>query len=178
MGMLVAKHGPCPLSKRRRPAFHTLAWSVIGQQLSSKAAAAIVRRVAEIVPSPFGPESFLSTTPERLRQAGLSQRKSQCLITLAERVASEHISFASLKHMGDEDVIAALTEVSGIGRWTAEMFLIFGLGRPDVLSLGDAGLKRATALLYGDGTDLAEQGEAWAPWRSVASWYLWRHLDG
>jgi DNA-3-methyladenine glycosylase II len=178
MRRLIATHGPCPLSKRRGPAFHTLAWSIIGQQLSSKAAAAIVQRVRDIAPTPFKPEDFILTTPERLRAVGLSTRKAECIIGLAERVVAGSLSFGSLRRKDDEDVIAILTEISGIGRWTAEMFLIFGLGRPDVLSLGDAGLQRAAVMLYGDRANLEEQGETWAPWRTIASWYLWRHLDG
>lgn len=178
MDALIIRHGPCSLSTRREPAFRSLAWSIIGQQLSAKAAATITNRVAALVPDPFEPQNLLRVSPDQLRQAGMSGRKANSLIALAELAASGALSFDSLHEMDDEDVIAELTQVSGIGRWTAEMFLIFGLGRPNVLSVGDAGLQRAVRMLYGEFATLENLGEKWSPWRSVASWYLWRHLDG
>jgi DNA-3-methyladenine glycosylase II len=177
MDALIARHGPCALSTRREPAFRSLAWSIIGQQLSAKAAATITNRVAALVLHPFVPQNLLRVSPDQLRQAGMSGRKANSLIALAELAVSGVLSFDSLHEMDDEDVIAELTQVSGIGRWTAEMFLIFGLGRPNVLSAGDAGLQRAARLLYGEIATLENLGERWSPWCSVASWYLWRHLD-
>ncbi len=177
MDALIIRHGPCSLSTRREPAFRSLAWSIIGQQLSAKAAATITNRVAALVPDPFEPQNLLRVSPDQLRQAGMSGRKANSLIALAKLAASGSLSFDSLHEMDDEDVIAELTQVSGIGRWTAEMFLIFGLGRPNVLSASDAGLQRAARLLYGEIAMLENLGERWSPWCSVASWYLWRHLD-
>jgi DNA-3-methyladenine glycosylase II len=177
MDALIIRHGPCSLSTRREPAFRSLAWSIIGQQLSAKAAATITNRVAALVPDPFEPQNLLRVSPDQLRQAGMSGRKANSLIALAKLATSGALSFDSLHEMDDEDVIAELTQVSGIGRWTAEMFLIFGLGRPNVLSASDAGLQRAARLLYGEIAMLENLGERWSPWCSVASWYLWRHLD-
>lgn len=90
---------------------------------------------------------------------------------------SGELTLAKLRHLDDEKIIDSLTAISGIGRWTAEMFLIFGVGRPNVLSLSDAGLKRSAHLLYGEDADLEQLGHFWTPWKSVASWYLWRNLD-
>lgn len=177
LAALIKKNGPCSLYSRRGPAFHTLAWSIIGQQLSTKAASSLVQRVSTVVPRPFRPRYFASLRPEQLREVGLSMRKATCLITVAHRMGSGEITFAKLRHKSDEDIVLDLTQISGIGRWTAEMFLIFGMGRPDVLSLSDAGLQRAARSLYGNNADLNLIGQAWTPWRSVASWYLWRHLD-
>lgn len=177
MDALIIRNGPCSLSTRREPAFQSLARSIIGQQLSAKAAATITNRVAALVPHPFVPQNLLRVSPDQLRQAGMSGRKANSLIALSELTASGTLSLDSLHGMDDEDVIAELTQVSGIGRWTAEMFLIFGLGRPNVLSISDAGLQRAARLLYGEDVPLDRLGETWSPWCSVASWYLWRHLD-
>lgn len=177
MDALIAKHGPCSLSERKESAFRALAWSIIGQQLSAKAAATITSRVEKIVSSPFMPQNVMRVSSDQLRQAGMSARKASSLIALAELSASGRLSFDALHEMDDEDVIAVLTQVSGIGRWTAEMFLIFGLGRPNVQSLGDAGLRRAARLIYGEGMPIESLWDRWSPWCSVASWYLWRHLD-
>lgn len=177
MASLIRRHGPCHLAYRRGTAFHTLTRSIIGQQLSAKAAASLVKRVSTVVPPPFRPRAFSLLSPEMLRSVGLSFRKSSCLIELAHRMSTGEFALSKLRHLDDEEVIESLTAVSGIGRWTAEMFLIFGVGRPNVLSLGDAGLQRSARLLYSQDANLDELGLAWHPWASVASWYLWRHLD-
>lgn len=177
MASLIRKHGPCYLSSRKRTAFHTLAWSIIGQQLSSKAATSLVKRVSTVAPLPFRPKHFSSLTPEMLRGVGLSLRKATCLVSLSHHMNSGELTLAKLRHLDDEKIIDSLTAISGIGRWTAEMFLIFGVGRPNVLSLSDAGLKRSAHLLYGEDADLEQLGHFWTPWKSVASWYLWRNLD-
>ncbi|MCX5815263.1 MAG: DNA-3-methyladenine glycosylase 2 family protein [Proteobacteria bacterium] len=160
--------------------FHPLVTSIISQQLSAKAADTIENRIAEIVSIPFLPTELLSTPVELLRAAGLSWPKARYIHELAQRVSDGRLSFSNLESEKDDDVIAALVDCPGIGRWTAEMFLIFGLKRLDVLSLGDAGLQRAARLLYGvdkekDGL-LASVADLWRPYRSVASWYLWQHL--
>lgn len=179
MARLVADYGSCPLAERESVPFHTLARSIISQQLSAKAADAIERRVAQIVQAPFSPDEVLAVSVESLRSAGLSARKAGFLRQLAEHVTTGRLNFDALAAYPDESVIIALTELPGIGRWTAEMFLIFGLKRPDVLALGDAGLRRAAKMLYqdSDGGVLARVSGAWRPYRSVASWYLWKHLD-
>ena len=182
MKRLVADHGPCPLAEWEYWPFHTLVTSIISQQLSAKAADTIEQRVSEIVTVPFHPDGFLRTPEEALRGAELSRAKVRYIRELAQRLADGRVSFAKLEPLNDDAVIAALIDLPGVGRWTAEMFLIFGLKRLDVLSLGDAGLQRAARLLYDntqDTTDLLERiGAVWRPYRSVASWYLWQHLGG
>lgn len=177
MAALIGQHGPCSLPARPFEPFHTLAASIISQQLSAKAADTIERRVAQLVPPPFLPTDMLRVSAEQLRAAGLSLRKVAYIHELAGRVIDGRLSFEALACADDESVIGALVELPGIGQWTAEMFLIFGLRRPDVLSLGDAGLQRAARLLFGDDARLEHVGQSWRPFCSVASWYLWRHLD-
>jgi DNA-3-methyladenine glycosylase II len=176
MARLVATHGSCPLGKRGFRPFQTLVTSIISQQLSAKVAHSIENRVLNVVPT-FCPTGFLSTSFETLRGAGLSMTKVKYIKEMAERVAEGRLNFDALTHLPDDEVITALTELPGVGRWTAEMFLIFGLKRPDVLATGDAGLQRAVRLLYGDDATLENTGPLWKPYCSVASWYLWRHLD-
>lgn len=177
MADLIEQHGPCSLPERPFEPFHTLTTSIISQQLSAKAADTIERRVAQLVPSPFLPVDMLRVSTEQLRAVGLSLRKAAYIHELAGRVIDGRLSFEALASTDDESVIAALVEIPGIGRWTAEMFLIFGLKRPNVLALDDVGLQRAVRLLYGDCCALAHLSPAWRPFSTVASWYLWRHLD-
>jgi DNA-3-methyladenine glycosylase II len=112
-----------------------------------------------------------------LRKAGLSAAKLRCITELSRRSTDGRIDFEAIGEKRNEEIITALIETPGIGRWTAEMFLIFGLKRPNIMSFGDAGLQRAARLLYGKDADLAVISESWSPYRSVASWYLWQHLD-
>lgn len=180
MARLVSDYGPCPLGKRQSNPFHTLARSIISQQLSAKAADTIERRVSQITPAPFSPDEILTVPIESLRGAGLSTRKAGFIRQLAVHITTGRLNFDELAASPDESVIIALMELPGIGRWTAEMFLIFGLKRPDVIALGDAGLKRAAKMLYQDFDEnggLEQVSGAWRPYRSIASWYLWRHLD-
>lgn len=181
MKRLIRKHGPCPLAAREFEPFHMLANSIISQQLSTKAAAAIKQRLGVLIPPPFAPNGFLQISTEQLRAAGLSQAKSRYILALASRVCDGRFLFDEMISKDDEAVIRTLAECPGIGRWTAEMFLIFGLKRLDVLAVGDAGLQRAASLLYGkkrkSKTLLPKVAEAWRPYRSVASWYLWRSLE-
>ncbi|HEX2932795.1 MAG TPA: DNA-3-methyladenine glycosylase 2 family protein [Candidatus Binatia bacterium] len=181
MRRLISRHGRCPLADREFEPFHMLANSIISQQLSTKAAATIKQRVGVIVGVPFQIEKILAVSPEQLRSAGLSAAKARYIRELAERVSDGRLNFAELVACDDESVIEKLIEVPGIGRWTAEMFLLFGLKRLDVLALGDAGLQRAARLLYGKKRKslalLPRVAEAWRPYRSIASWYLWRSLE-
>ncbi len=181
MKRLVARHGPCPLAEREFEPFHMLANSIISQQLSTRAAASIKRRVGELLGVPFQAQRTLSLAPRRLRGAGLSEAKTRYIRELAARVGDGRIDFSRIICLDDEGVIEKLIEVPGIGRWTAEMFLLFGLRRLDVLALGDAGLQRAARNLYGRGRKsdslLPRVAEAWRPYRSVGSWYLWRSLE-
>lgn len=176
MARLIVEHGSCPLADREFRPFQTLANSIISQQLSAKAADTIERRVQAIVPD-FTPAGFLAAPPEALRTAGLSSAKARYILELAQRVTDGRLNLEAMQEAPDADVIAALVDLPGIGQWTAEMFLIFGLSRPDVLSLGDAGLQRAVRRLFGEEAKLQEVGRVWRPFSSVASWYLWRVLD-
>ena len=177
MARLVRKLGNCSLGSRAFRPFHALTTAIISQQLSVKAAETIASRVAIHAPRPFEPDAILAVAPESLRAAGLSGAKTKYIHGLARRVEDGSLDFARIRKLHDEAAIAALTEVPGIGRWTAEMFLIFTLKRPDILSLGDAGLSRAVRILYGDTADMQHIAERWRPYRSVACWYLWKHLD-
>ena len=182
MATLIRTHGPCTLNRRTSDLFHTLVVSIISQQLSAKASDTIERRIAECVPYPFNAEKMVCVPPELLREAGLSSRKVAYILGLAERVNGGSLTYEALASKSNDEVMTALMELPGIGRWTAEMFLIFGLKRPDVMALGDAGLQRAAKMLYpkasSNGNALEKVSERWKPYRSVASWYLWRHLDG
>jgi DNA-3-methyladenine glycosylase II len=178
MAQLVLRHGPCTMMDKQYQPFETLAASIIGQQLSVKAADTIEKRVLAITGGAFTPEGILSVEPESLRACGLSNAKVKYVRVLAERVVAGRMDFDAMAAEPDNEVVVkTLVESPGIGRWTAEMFLIFGLKRPDVLSLGDVGLQRAARQLYGEGETLATVGERWAPYRSIASWYLWQSLD-
>lgn len=177
MAKLVQAHGVCKLGTRAYQPFHALTTAIISQQLSTKAAATIASRVALLTSRPFEAGALLALAPETLRAAGLSGSKARYIHELARRVEDGSLNFMQIRKLSDEAVIAALTEVPGIGRWTAEMFLIFTLKRPDVLSPGDAGLSRAVRLLYGEAADMLRIAERWRPYRTVACWYLWRHLD-
>lgn len=177
MARLIQVHGRCLVAERKTTAFQTLATSIISQQLSARAADTIRQRVVALLPG-FTASGLLQVPPEQLRAAGLSSRKVRYLIELSQQVQDGRLVFEELHRHSDEHVIATLTDLPGVGRWTAEMFLIFGLKRPDILALGDAGLQRATRLLYGETARLEEVGQKWHPYASTASWYLWKHLDG
>jgi DNA-3-methyladenine glycosylase II len=177
MAGLIAAHGRCPLGGKALDPFETLATSIVSQQLSTKAADSIKARLCAISPG-LAPEGLLAAKPEDLRAAGLSGAKTRYILELAKSAADGSLDFASLRRLPDEEVADVLIKMPGVGRWTAEMFLIFGLRRPDVLSPGDAGLRRAARLLFGEDALLEVVSEPWRPHRSVASWYLWKHLDG
>ncbi|KIL39803.1 hypothetical protein SD70_17805 [Gordoniibacillus kamchatkensis] len=178
MARLTALIGTITFGKRG-DLFGSLAKSLVAQQLSVKAAATIVRRVGEVC-GEWTPEALLAAPEEGLRAAGLSKQKLGYIQGLAQAVLRKELDDEALRNMSDEEAIAALTKVKGIGRWTAEMFLIFSLGREDVLSLGDAGLRRAARWLYAEregDVDLAQLGEKWRPYRSIASFYLWEAVN-
>ena len=184
LGRVIEHHGICGLGGKRRDPFHVLTTSIISQQLSTKAADTIQGRVHAAVGTRkwLKPQHLLDISHEELRACGLSNAKAKWLKALAARTNSGEFSFARLRQLDDEAAIEVLDELPGIGRWTAEMMLIFALGRADVFSLGDAGLRRAVNLLYNDGEPLDEDqtlevAARWAPYRSVASWYLWRSLE-
>ena len=175
MEKLIAVHGSCPLADTCYRPFQTLARSIIGQQLSAKAANTIGSRVRKVIKGELVPKRIHDTPVEIFRAAGLSQAKAKYLKELARRVLSKELDFSKLKDKTDEEVINNLIALPGIGRWTSEMFLIFGLKRQNVIALDDAGLRRAVKLLYEEELETCQ--DRWQPYRSIASWYLWQHLD-
>jgi DNA-3-methyladenine glycosylase II len=165
----------------RGDAFSTLARAIVGQQISVKAAQSVWDRlVAEL--AGMSPTLLADADLARLRTCGLSAQKASYLLDLAQRFSSGALDVTRWTALDDEALISELTQVKGIGRWTAEMFLIFYMTRPDVLPLDDIGLQRAMGLHYNAGRPLSKLkmrriARNWAPWRSVATWYLWRSLD-
>lgn len=160
--------------------FRTLVRSIVGQQISVKAADAIWRRLMMVCPD-CRPAQIVAIDEASLASCGLSKRKVDYLQDLAFHFLTRKIRFDCWKGMTDEEVIADLVQVRGIGRWTAEMFLIFNLLRPNVLPLDDAGLQKAVSTLYFSGepvsrSDIRKIAAHWEPWCSVATWYLWRSL--
>lgn len=179
LGALIERAGPLRLPDGREP-FAALVRSIVGQQLSMAAASTIWLRVVALA-GEVTPEAFVRLSAEELRGAGLSRAKAAYVHDLATRVLEGELDLGALPALSDDDVIAEVTKVKGIGRWSAEMFLVFSLGRPDVLALDDAGLLRAAGWLLGLGRaatrgELAEAGERWRPYRSLASLYLWHAL--
>jgi DNA-3-methyladenine glycosylase II len=161
--------------------FRTLVRSIVGQQISVRAAQAVWERVRAVLDE-IAPSAAIDAGPERLLGCGLSRRKVEYILGLAEHFASARLLPQQWHAMEDEQIIAQLVGVRGIGRWTAEMVLIFSLLRPDVLPVDDLGLQRAVSLSYRNGRRVSERAlrrisKAWQPWRSVATWYLWRSLD-
>ena len=182
---LIDRAGPFALEVRKlHDPFEALARNIIFQQLHGKAAAAIHARVLAL----FGggrllPAHILEAPDEDLRGAGLSASKLAALRDLAAKTADGTVpTLARLRRMPDEEIVARLTEVRGVGRWTVEMLLMFGLGRPDVLPVGDYAVRKGFAVTYGlaempKPKELEAFGERWRPYRSVASWYMWRALE-
>ena len=167
--------------RSRGDAFNTLARAIVGQQISVKAAQSIWNRLVERVGG-VTPESLRAVHRARLRACGLSTQKMAYLTDLAGKFLDGTLDPGHWNALDDEVLIAELTKVTGIGRWTAEIFLMFYLARPDVLPVGDLGLQRAIRLHYNRGrlpsvARMHRIGAAWAPWRSVATWYLWRSLE-
>jgi DNA-3-methyladenine glycosylase II len=169
----------------RGDAFTTLARSIVGQQISVKAAQSVWDRFAALVegaPGRILASAVLDTEVESMRAAGLSGRKVEYLLDLAQHFETGQVHVRQWQQMDDEAIIEELVAIRGIGRWTAEMFLIFHLMRPNVLPLDDLGLIKGISINYFSGEPVSraearEVGEAWAPFRSVATWYIWRSLD-
>ncbi len=177
---IIARHDGLALGSRG-DAFSTLARAIVGQQISVKAAQSVWGRF-ETRLGGVTPAAVCRTRHASLRLCGLSTQKAAYLKDLAARFSSGALDPSRWNELDDEGLIAELTRVKGIGRWTAEMFLIFYLARPDVLPLADLGLQRALRVHYNRGRPLTlarmqRIGKTWAPWRSVATWYLWRSLD-
>jgi DNA-3-methyladenine glycosylase II len=185
LGTAIKRIGACGLSNPPEwELFEGLVRAIAGQQLSVKAARTIFLRVKALAGGEAGctPAGLLAVSPEALRGAGLSNGKVAYVRDLAARVASGTLSLEALVRLNDDEVMEQLTAVKGIGRWTAEMVLIFLLRRPDVMPVDDLGIVRAVQRLYGlrarpSAKKLLQVAEAWRPWRSVACWYLWASLD-
>jgi DNA-3-methyladenine glycosylase II len=164
------------------PEFHSLAEAIVYQQLNGKAAVTIFNRFAELAGNPVTPQGILGLTDAQLRAVGLSKQKSSYLRDMAERAVSGQLDFSKLHELSDEEVIDHLTQVKGVGVWTAQMFLMFTLKRPNVLPTGDFGVQMAIKKHYNKRktpkpAQMEKIARAWEPYRSVACWYLWRSLD-
>lgn len=187
MALVVEKYGDIVWAQAP-DLFEDLVESIISQQLSGKAAKTIFGRFKDLYPSTAlgtiafpTPKQILATPHEKLRAVGLSNAKARYVKSLAEFVDTGQLVLDELKDKSDEEVITSLTRVKGIGRWTAEMILIFSLGRPDVFSMGDLGLKKAISKLYKvdmkDLEKIEKISDAWSPYRSLACRYLWKSLE-
>lgn len=183
LAALIRKHGECGLARAQRSDhFSALVRAITGQQLSTKAAATIFGRLVLLMPDGVTPEALSTLTDAQLRAVGMSRQKIAYFRDLCEKATNGIVPLDALDAMSDEDVIAALTKVKGIGRWSAEMFLMFRLHRPDVLPVDDLGIVNAIKNVYRlrkrpDADRIRKIGAAWQPYRSVACWYLWRSLD-
>ncbi|MFC1499743.1 DNA-3-methyladenine glycosylase family protein [Candidatus Zixiibacteriota bacterium] len=186
LGKMIDRVGPITLPlKRFQSPFRYLTEAITHQQLNGKAAATIFGRFTALFEGKRfpTPEDVLATSDEALRSAGLSRSKSAAIRDLAEKVLDGSVPSATrLKRMSDDEIIKRLTEVRGIGPWTAQMLLIFALGRPDVLPVTDYGVQSGFRIVYGleehpTPNMIMEQGELWRPWRTVASLSLWRAVD-
>ena len=181
MAAIVRAVGPFGLELRGEP-FGALIRSIVHQQLAGAAARTIERRVLALFGGRYpAPAELAAADPEALRAAGLSRQKLAALLDLAAKALDGTVVLEELRSLPDEAVVEQVTRVRGIGRWTAEILLIFSLGRPDVLPVDDLGVRRAVERAYGlaglpDAAALEGIGEAWRPYRSVAAWYLWRSL--
>jgi DNA-3-methyladenine glycosylase II len=187
LARVIDERGPLDLDARVRgrpqDAYGALLRAIVGQQLSVKAARTIYERFTAI----FGgktptPEELLEVDADTLRSAGLSRAKANYVRSLGEHVISGELELDRLDELSDDEIMAELTAVKGLGEWTAHMFLLFHLGRPDVLPVGDLGVRRAVERLYGlealpSVAELEALGERWRPYRSLASLYLWESLD-
>ena len=183
------------------PTFHSLAEAIAYQQLNGKAALTIFQRFTDLAGDPLTPEGILGLTPEQIRSVGLSKQKSSYLIDMAERAHRGELAFTRLPEMSDDQIIEHLTQVKGVGVWTAHMFLMFTLRRPDILPTGDFGIRMAIFKHYLDKArrnrsnnsaqskaakrkiilpkpeQMEKIANSWVPYRSIACWYLWKSLD-
>jgi DNA-3-methyladenine glycosylase II len=187
LARLIDEIGPLSVKRRRRgrpdDAYGTLVRSITGQQLSTKAAATIYARVTALYDGRTPtPEEIIATDPQRLREAGLSGAKTAYLRDLAEHIVDGELPVDELAQMSDEQVYETLIAVKGLGRWTIDMFLMFHLGRPDILPVGDLGIRKAMQIHYGleelpKAPEMEKIAEAWRPHRTLACLYLWESLD-
>lgn len=184
LGAHIRKLGATRPSFGPRDPFHALVRAVLSQQLSTKAADTIERRVLALVggESGFTPASLLALDPAAIRAAGVSGTKIAYLRDLAAHVMDGTLDLHGLRHKTDEEIVVEITAIKGFGRWSAEMFLMFCLHRPDVFPVGDLGIAKGMRILTGmkcrpKPRTMVRAAEAWRPYRSIASWYLWRLLE-
>jgi len=178
---IIDRVGPCRI-EYGDPTFHSLAEAIVYQQLNGRAAVTIFKRFTDLAGLPLSPEGILKLTEVQMRSAGLSKQKLSYIRDLAARTKAGELNFERLGEMSDAEVIEHLTQVKGIGVWTAHMFLIFTLRRPDVLPTGDYGVRAAIMKAYRKRKlpkpdQMEKIAKEWAPYRSIACWYLWRSLD-
>lgn len=182
MREIIRSVGPFTLRPKRNH-FQTLASSIVSQQISTAAAQTILQRLHDhLQPNGWDPHAIAELDLETLRTLGVSRQKGTYLLDLAQHVASGRLDLKNVARKSDDAVVEALTEVKGIGVWTAQMFLIFSLGRLDVLPVGDYGIRKAVQLQYQldelpSPAEVTAIGQPWRPYATVASWYLWRTLD-
>ena len=182
LGGIIHRVGPYRMAYRE-PVFETLVRSIVYQQLSGKAALTIFNRLLEAAKAPpLTPHTVLKLRPQRMRSLGLSAQKLTYIRELARMTRDGHVDFARLPGLADTQVVEHLTPVKGVGVWTAQMFLIFALRRPDVLPTGDLGIRAAMKKAYGldalpKPAEMERIATPWRPYCSVASWYLWRSLE-
>ena len=183
LAQIIARVGPCRL-QYRDPVFATLVRSIVYQQLSGKVASVILERLISALPErEITPAAILALTPEQMRALGLSRAKTAYVRDLAQRTLAGDLVFQKLAALSDDEVIAYLTQVKGVGVWTAHMFLIFALRRPNVLPVGDLGVRAAIKKAYRlrslpTPEKMQKIAQKWEPYASVATWYLWRSLEG
>jgi|SRR5579871_6346497 len=183
LSSVIERVGPFRI-EYREPEFQTLVRSIVYQQLSGKVASVIFNRLLDALPGrKLTPKGILKLKPEQLRAAGLSSQKANYIRDLAEKTAKGALDFSAIASMADEEVITTLTQVKGVGVWTAHMFLIFALRRPNILPTGDLGVRAAIKKAYEldelpHPKHIERIAERWHPYCSVAAWYLWRSLDG
>ncbi len=181
LGAIIERVGPCRMEFAAAD-FSAVAEAIVYQQLNGKAAFTIFKRFAALAGEPITPEGILKLKDDQLRGVGLSKQKSSYVKDLAAKAASGLVDFSRLPELSDDEVIEHLTQVKGIGVWTAHMFLIFSLRRPNVLPTGDYGVQVAMKKHYRKRKlpkprEMEQIARAWEPYRSVACWYMWRSLD-
>jgi DNA-3-methyladenine glycosylase II len=181
MRAIIERIGPCKM-QFGEPVFHSLAEAIVYQQLNGKAAVTIFKRFAGLAGDPLTPKGILKLTPEQMRSVGLSKQKTSYLFDMAERAHRGELVFSRLAEMSDDEVIKHLTQVKGVGVWTAHMFLMFTLRRPNILPTGDYGVQTAIKKHYNKRRlpkpEVMEKiAKPWVPYRSIACWYLWQSLD-
>jgi DNA-3-methyladenine glycosylase II len=183
LAQLIERHGPCTLMRCPKPHFHTLVWAIINQQLSVKAAQSIERRLQQRLRTQlFKPEHFYRVQERSLRACGLSGAKVRYIREISRRVRVGLLDLRQLDSLDDDQVAELLMDLPGIGRWTADMLLMFSLGRLDILPIGDLALRKSIQLHYrlpddADSELYLQVAESWRPYRTVASWYCWAAVD-